>query len=308
MGAADIVPGVSGGTIAFISGIYQRLINSIKAFDYRLFPLIKRLDLKAIWRQIDGTFLTVLFAGIITSFVSLAKIVKYLISYYPLLLWSFFFGLILASIITVIKEIKQWNKMVILSLILGSIIAYYLTIISPSETPESWWFIFISGMIAICAMILPGVSGSFLLLMIGKYSFILGTISNLVNSIKEVDINGILENGLPILIFILGCIIGLLSFSHFISWVLKRYWNVSIALLAGFMTGSLNKIWPWKEVIETYTNRRGEIKPLIEKSVLPHIYESSLELNPQIFYCLSFMLLGFFIVLILKSASKNYEI
>ncbi len=304
MGAADVVPGVSGGTIALITGIYERLIDAIKSFDKVFLSLLKKGNFPALWKHIDGVFLLTLFAGILVSVGSLAKAIKHLLTHEPLGLWSFFFGLILASIFLMYKKIKKWDVALILYLSLGIIIAYTVTIASPIETSESYWFIFFSGAIAICAMLLPGISGSFLLVLMGKYAFILGAITALISNLQEINADGIATNGLILLVFALGCGVGLLSFSRAISWALKKYWNITIALLSGFMIGSLNKVWPWKEIVQTYVDRHGVEKPLLEKSVLPQTY--ALIEDPQVFLCFLMMGIGLTVVLLIdKLSSKN---
>ncbi len=255
MGAADVVPGVSGGTIAFITGIYEELINSIKSVNLSSLKLLLQGKLKDFWSAVNGTFLLSLLGGIFISVLSLARLLKFLLENYPVLVWSFFFGLIVASAIFVAKTIKKWNTGTIISGITGIIIAYWITVISPAEANTSYPFIFLSGAIAICAMILPGISGSFILVLLGMYKFILGAISDL--------------NLLVILIFLAGAGIGIIAFSNILSWLLRKYHNLTIAMLAGFMVGSLNKVWPWKQVTETFIDRHGEIRPLVELNVLP---------------------------------------
>jgi len=259
MGAADVVPGVSGGTIAFISGIYETLIQSLRSFDLKAAQYLLKFDLQRFWQHINGTFLVSLLAGIGTSILLLSKLVLYLLDTYPILVWSFFFGLILASIVLVGKTIQKVNFMVILMGIIGIIIAYITTVAAQIQTPDALWFIFLSGMIAICAMILPGISGSFLLVILGKYEYILSSLT---------------ERNFPVIIvFSLGCVIGLLAFSHFLNWLFEKYHNQAIALLTGFMIGAMNKVWAWKNVLQTYTDRHGKVKPLVTENVLPADYE-----------------------------------
>ncbi|MDX9883023.1 MAG: DUF368 domain-containing protein [Prolixibacteraceae bacterium] len=255
MGAADVVPGVSGGTIAFITGIYEELINSIKSVNLSSLKLLLQGKIKDFWNAINGTFLLSLVAGIFISILSLAKLIEFLLEDYPVLIWSFFFGLVIASAVFVAKKIKKWNAGIVTGAIAGTIIAYWITIISPAEANTSYYFIFLSGAIAICAMILPGISGSFILVLLGMYKFILGAVTDF--------------NLLVIIIFLAGAVIGIIAFSNVLSWLLRKFHDITVAVLAGFMVGSLNKVWPWKEVTETFTNRHGEIRPLIEENVLP---------------------------------------
>lgn len=287
MGAADVVPGVSGGTIAFITGIYEELIDTLNGIRPQLLQILFKEGIGAFWTAINGWFLLFLLAGVGTSIVSLAKGITYLLDTQPVLIWSFFFGLILASSYTVGKQVKQWNAGVIVVLIVGIVAAVFITSSTPTQTPEDLWFIFISGMIAICAMILPGISGSFILLLLGKYQYIL-------ESLKELKISVILT-------FMAGCVIGLVSFSHVLSWMFKKYHNATIAVLTGFMIGSLKKVWPWKNVLETRINSHGKSVPFIDESVMP----SSFIGDPQIVFAVVFMLIGLALVLLLDKFSPT---
>lgn len=282
MGAADVVPGISGGTIAFITGIYEELINSIKSVNKNAIVKLAKEGPVSFWKHINGSFLVALFLGIGISIVSLAKGITFLLHHYPILIWAFFFGLIVASAIVVGRNIKKWRIAEILFLLIGGSIAFYITLATPSETPETIWFIFISGMIAICAMILPGISGSFILLLLGKYSFILAAVSSF--------------NLKTIAVFATGCIVGLLSFSHILSWMFKKHYSITIAVLTGFMVGSLNKVWPWKKVLEYRTNSHGESVPFIEQSVSPFNYEG----EPQLMLAITLAIVGFGIVFLIE--------
>ncbi len=287
MGAADIVPGVSGGTIALISGIYEELINTIRSFNLKNLKKIFALKFSDFFYSININFLIALVGGIFLSAISLARILKHTLENYPVLIWSFFFGLILASAIVVTKRIKTWNYKTFIFLILGIIIAYFVTIISPTKTPDAYWFIFISGSISICAMILPGISGAFILLLLGKYEFIIDAISEFKIGI--------------ILTFASGAIIGLLSFSNVLSWLLKKYKDFTIAVLAGFMLGSLNKVWPWKFIKEEINSYGNLIK--IEKNIFPDIiFEFS---NDSLFLALIISLVGFFVIVFVDKITSN---
>jgi putative membrane protein len=282
MGAADVVPGVSGGTIAFITGIYEDLINAIKSINYPNLKLLFSGRVAAFWKAINANFLIALVVGIGISVVSLARLLQYILETYPELIWSFFFGLIVASAIYVARQIKIWNLASVLSLLAGVVIAYIITEITPAETTEAWWFIFVSGAIAICAMILPGISGSFILLLLGKYEFIIGAISEFKLAV--------------IAVFLAGAGVGIISFSNFLSWLLRRYHNQTIALLAGFMVGSLNKVWPWKNTVSVFTDRHGELKPLLQDNVLPHVYEG----NPHLLSAIALAILGFVLIFVIE--------
>jgi putative membrane protein len=290
MGAADVVPGVSGGTIAFITGIYEELLDSIKSFNLDALQLIKQGQFKGFWQHINGTFLVVLLAGVFTSLLTLSRLITWLLATYPIQLWSFFFGLIIISAILVTKEIRKWNAAVVIAGIIGIAIAYLITVVSPGQTPDNLWFIFIAGAIAICAMILPGISGSFILLLLVKYEFIL-------NAVKELNIP-------VIIVFGLGCVTGLLSFARVVSWLLDRYYNVAVALLAGFMIGSLNKVWPWKVVTEYYMDSKGVQKPLVTESVWPTIYAISTGQQAHVLWAVLFAALGILLVVGIEKVSK----
>ncbi|MFT6814639.1 MAG: putative membrane protein [Sphingobacteriales bacterium] len=260
MGAADVVPGVSGGTIAFITGIYERLILALKHIDVQIIKLLFKGNIKEIWSRIDGAFLVTLFLGIACSIVLIANVMLYLLQTYPEFLWSFFFGLILGSAYTISKSMKFKNSGNLLMLIIGALIAYFLTSMLPASTPEGLIYTFLAGAVAICAMILPGISGGYILLILGKYEFIL-------NALKSMDIA-------TVLVFMLGCATGLIVFSKFLAWLFSKYKELTIALLTGFMLGSLNKIWPWKITLETYADRHGVIKPLIQENIMPFMDRS----------------------------------
>lgn len=232
MGAADVVPGVSGGTIAFIVGIYDELINSIKSINLQSLKLLFTFKFKEFWKAVNGNFLFFLLAGIAISVFSLAKLITFLLVTHPILVWAFFFGLVLASTWFVAKDIEGWNWKTVLSFIIGAVIAYYITVVTPAETPTNLLFIFLCGAIAICAMILPGISGSFILVLLGKYHYIM-------DAVKGLDL-------LILCVFGAGALVGITSFSRVLSYALKHFRNVTMAVLAGFMLGSLNKVWPWK--------------------------------------------------------------
>ncbi len=293
MGAADVIPGVSGGTIAFISGIYEELINSIKSVNFSSLKLLLTGKFAEFWKAINGSFLLSLFTGIAISIISLAKGLKFLLDHYPILVWSFFFGLVVASAIYVARTITKWNLATIIAGIAGIIIAYSITIITPAEANTTYWFIFLSGAIAICAMILPGISGSFILVLLGMYKFILESVSEFKIAV--------------VLTFLSGAAIGIVSFSNVLSWLLKKYHNVTIAVLSGFMVGSLNKVWPWKEVVETFTNRHGEIKPLVEENILPGTYEQITGNETFLFGAILLAIVGFALIFIIENIANKLK-
>lgn len=283
MGAADVVPGVSGGTIALITGIYEELVDSLKSINLQAIKLLFAKGIGAFWTHINGWFLVSVFAGVFISVFSLAKVLESLLINHPIIVWSFFFGLIIASAVMVLKRIKKWKYAQVLGVIFGTIAAYFITVLTPAETPETWWFVLFSGALAICAMILPGISGAFILLLLGKYAYVITAVSQL-----QIDI---------ILIFGAGAIIGLLSFSNLLSYLLHKFHDITIAVLAGFMIGSLNKVWPWKKVVETYVDRHGEVVPLVEKNILPGTYEQVAGGPSQLGMAVVFMIVGAAIII-----------
>lgn len=287
MGAADAVPGVSGGTIAFISGIYEELIQTISNVNISLFKTLLNKGFKSFWKTLNGNFILALLSGIIISFVSFMKLAKYLLEYHPVLIWSYFFGLIVASIYFVGKQITKWNMATIVSLIAGTSIAFYISKLPSMATNESPWFLFIAGAIAICAMILPGISGSFILIIIGAYK-------TLSDAIHDFDFK-------KIIIFAGGAIIGLLSFSHVLKWLFKNYHNATLALLTGFIFGSLNKVWPWKKTLTWRINSNGIKTPLLQESVSPSLFEG----NNQILFALALIILGFLTIFILEKVGSK---
>ena len=289
MGSADVVPGVSGGTIAFISGIYEELIHSIKSIDLGAVRLLFSFKLREFWYSINAPFLLVLVLGIGTSIISLAKVITYLLNTFPIQVWSFFFGLIVISALSVATQIKNRNSLTVLAGVIGVVIAYIITSSTPSSTPDDLWFIFISGTVAICAMILPGISGSFILLIFGKYEYIL-------NALKDIDLTVILT-------FIVGCAFGIISFARLVSWLLKKYHDFTIALLAGFMIGSLNKIWPWKITTQFRVDSHGEQVPFIQENILPTEYLNLTGEPPLILFALFFMAVGFFTIVIIEKVA-----
>ncbi|MGB0882435.1 MAG: DUF368 domain-containing protein [Vicingaceae bacterium] len=287
MGAADVVPGVSGGTIAFITGIYEELLNTINSVNLDALKKLKTEGLKGFWQHINGNFIVALFLGIGISVASLAKLITYLMANQAVLLWAFFFGLIVASVYLVGKKVAKWDISKIIGLLIGTAVAFYITLLPPIENPDALWYVFVSGAIAICAMILPGISGSFILLLLGSYQLILSSIKDLKLTI--------------IAIFGAGCIVGLLSFSKLLSWMFKKYHDLTIAILTGFLVGSLNKIWPWKFTISNRTNSHGEVVPFIQENVLPANFNG----DPQIVLAIILALAGLGLILILEKFSTK---
>ncbi len=301
MGAADVVPGVSGGTIAFISGIYEELIETIDKLNLSFFKLWKEEGFKATWKYHNLTFLTILVSGILLSILSFAKIIGWLLENEPIIVWSFFFGLILASIHYIGKQISPWNFRIVLAILLATAISYYITLMEPVASPESNWYIFISGFIAIIAMILPGISGSFILLLLGSYQVIIGTLNQFSLSITTLDWQLFSTSVLRLLSFAIGAIIGIKLFSKILNWLFKNYKNTTLAILTGFMIGALNKIWPWKEVLSWRANSAGDQVPFLERSILPTNFDG----DPQIINAIIFAILGFLSIFILEYIARK---
>lgn len=291
MGAADVVPGVSGGTIAFITGIYEELVHSIKNINYATISTIWKQGIPAFWKALNGSFLLSVIGGILISVLTLARLLEYLLINHPVLIWSFFFGLIIGSAIFIARSIERWNAGTVISLLAGIAVAWVITSITPAETTEAIWFIFLSGALAICAMILPGISGSFILLLLGKYQFIL-------NALNEGRIS-------IIAVLLTGALVGIISFSHLLSWLLRKFHHLTIAVLSGFMIGSLNKIWPWKITVEQYLDSHGVAQPLVQKNVLPGRFASELATDPQVLWAVLLAAAGFLLIFVFEGISRN---
>lgn len=293
MGAADVVPGVSGGTIAFITGIYDELLGSIKKFNFTAIKLLFTGKFKQLMQHINGYFLISVLSGIAISIFTLANLMTWLLTNHPIQIWSFFFGLIIASSILVAITVREWNWKTILSSLIGAAIAYYITVASPTTTPDGYWFIFLSGAIAICAMILPGISGSFILLLLGKYTFIMEAISEF-----KIDIMAI---------FAIGAAVGIIAFSHVLTWLLNRYKNITIALLTGFMVGSLNKVWPWKETLESYIDSHGVEQAITQRSILPTTFEQLTGQEAHIIEAIIYCAIGLVLVSGIEFIAKKLQ-
>ncbi|MDA8595064.1 DUF368 domain-containing protein [Flavobacteriaceae bacterium] len=265
MGAADVVPGVSGGTIAFITGIYQELIETINGINIGLFKTWKNEGFQAFWKALNGRFISLLLLGIVISLASLARGITFLLESEPILVWSFFFGLVLASIVVIFKSVKAIDWKMVLFSFLFAFIAYYITTLEPLVNEDaSSVFLFLSGALAICAMILPGISGSFILVLLGAYTPVL-------TAIKDRDFQSIAIVGL-------GAIVGLLSFARVLKWLFEHFKNWTLMGLIGFIIGSLNKIWPWKEVLTWRINSKGEKVPLLERSIWPTNFDGDAQM------------------------------
>lgn len=286
MGAADVVPGVSGGTIAFITGIYKRLLAAIAAFDLSLIKTFKSEGVVGVWRKVDGSFLATLLAGIVTSMALLARVIHFALENHSLWIWSFFFGLVVASVVHIWRQIEAPTISSWLLLLVGSIIAYSISIATPVDAPTANWFIFLAASFAICATILPGISGSFILLLLGVYPVVIEAIGY--------------GDFVVIAHFVAGAILGLLTFVKGVSYVFNRFESQTLAVLTGFLIGSLNSLWPWKVTVETMVNRKGELVPIVQDRVMPSTYESLTGIGGDALICLGMMILGLILVLILE--------
>lgn len=286
MGIAELVPGVSGGTIAFVAGIYEELISSINKVNLKTLRIWQKEGFGSFWRELNGSFLITLVTGMLISIFSFSKLITWLLENQPIPLWSFFFGLVMASVLLVAKAIKKWNLLAILLLLLGALVAFYITTLPPSQNSDSLPFLFFSGALAICAMILPGVSGAFILVLLGSYKTIL-------TAVEERDFRIVLTVAA-------GAIFGLLSFARLLKWMFDHYKNITLAVLTGFILGSLNKIWPWKKILETKIIGKKII--VIDENISPFAFEG----DNQLVYALLAAVIGFSLIFILeRTAAKK---
>ncbi len=277
IGIAEIIPGVSGGTLAFITGIYKELIDSIKSINLDSLKLLFQLQLKKFWHQINGNFLSTLLVGMVVSILLLSRFITFLLDFHQFKIWGFFFGLIISSALIIFKSINKLNSVSLLFLFAGLVLSAYISLVAPSSTPNNNIFIFLSGAIAISAMILPGISGSFILLFLSKYEFIL-------SSLNSFEIN-------VILVFLAGCVTGLVTFSRLLSYLFKNFYDNVVGLLVGFLFGSLIKIWPFYEVIEF--NQDNE--PLYTNPVFPNSSQTT-----EIIYFIFFLIIGILSIWIIE--------
>jgi putative membrane protein len=290
MGSADVIPGVSGGTIALITGIYEDLISALQSIDAAMVKKLFSFDLKGALARIHIRFLLSLFIGIGVAIISLARLMNFLLNHYPVLTWSLFFGLIAASILVVSRQVADWHARTGISLVGGTAVAAFIVNLIPVTTPEALWFILLCGIIAICAMILPGISGAFILLILGKYEFITATLKNPF----------VPHNLMIILIFCLGCLIGLLSFSRLLNYLLTNFRSLTMAFLTGLLVGSMPKIWPWKEVLEIRIIR-GKSHVIWGTNIMPET------MSAEVLLALLLAVIGFIAVLIIERLARGKE-
>lgn len=292
MGAADVVPGVSGGTIAFIAGVYDELLHSLKNIGPQTLAVLFCDGIAAAWRQINGNFLLALFGGVLISLKTFATLIGFALEHYPIIVWAFFFGLILASVVYFARQQSGWRPVHWLGLLVGIGVVTLIALAKPAELPGHWWILFAGGFIAICAMILPGVSGSFILLLVGLYPVFLKAIEDL--------------NLIALASFGAGCVAGLLTFSRFLAWLLDNYHSQTLAVLIGFLVGSLQVTWPWKIALETRINRHGEVVPLIQENVLPWVYQQNTGTDAELGLALLAAFVGILVILLIEFfASKK---
>lgn len=295
MGIAEVIPGVSGGTIAFITGVYEQLLNAIKSLlGPELIKSLRRGGIKEAWKEVDGPFLFFLLLGMAGGIIAGVFGVSILLEKYPVLVWAFFFGLIIASAIYIARQVDHWKVRQILGLILAIVLAYWITIATPAQGTSSLWMVFLAGSIAISALILPGISGSFILLLMGMYTVVLPEIKNALSTFDTGSL-------LLVAVFALGCLFGLATFARGLSWTFKNYKNTTLAILTGFMIGSLNKIWPWRNVLSTRIDSGGEEVPFLEKSVLPAQFDG----EPWVIMAILMMIIGFVVVFLFEKMDKN---
>ena len=259
MGASDVVPGVSGGTMAFILGIYDELIDSIRSFDLMSLQFLVTLRLRPLLDRISWQFLLAVGVGILTAIFTLAKALEWLLQNRPVLIWSFFLGLIIASVVSVSRRVETWRIFTWLSLMGGTIGTYFLVGLVPVTTPNDPWFLLLSGAIAICAMILPGISGSFILVLLGKYHYVLGAVNQ--------------RDFYVLFLVAAGACVGIVAFSRLLGWLLRNYHDLMVALLTGLMLGSLRKVWPWKETLESLVDIHGDVVPIVQSNILPRQWD-----------------------------------
>jgi putative membrane protein len=285
MGASDVVPGVSGGTMAFILGIYEELVKAIRSFDLKFLKLVFSFKIREAVDHVSWQFLMAIGLGIFAAIFSLAKILSWMLQNQPVLIWSFFFGLIVSSVFTVGRHLNKWAWSDVGWMLLGAVGTYFLVGMVPVSTPDVPWFLFMSGAIAICAMILPGISGAFILVLLGKYHYVLDAVNN-----RDLFI---------LLLVAAGAGFGLVCFSRFLSWLFKRHHDLTIAILTGLMLGSLRKVWPWKKTLQTITDSHGNVLPVLQANILPPLW------NKEVTVAIGLMVLGFLVVFCLNLWAKK---
>lgn len=287
MGASDVVPGVSGGTMAFILGIYEELIDAIKSFDLKSLQFLVTLKFRPLLDRISWQFLLAVGIGIFTAIFTLSKLLSWLLQNRPVFIWSFFLGLILASVLSVSRRVEAWRILTWLFLVGGTLGSYFLVGLVPVATPNDYWFLFLCGAVAICAMILPGISGSYILVLLGKYQYVLDAVNH-----RDFLVLGLVAAG--------ACV-GIIAFSRILGWLLKNYHDLMVATLTGLMIGSLRKVWPWKETLESVVDSHGQMVPLVQSNILPGQW------NGEVLAALSLMVAGLLAVLFLDRLGNRIK-
>lgn len=288
MGAADLVPGVSGGTIALITGIYKELLESINSISLSNLKLWKQQGLKSVWGKINGPFLIAVFGGILSSILLLSRLLEWLNENHPLVLWSFFFGLLIASIIYLFRAELSFSMLNVLYVCFGAVISFLVTQLNGGANQSSLWYLFLSGFIGISAMILPGLSGAYILVVMGVYQTVLSNVRIAQDLIFNFDQTQFINTASILGVFILGILVGIKVFAKFLSWLLNHYPQRSIAVLVGLMIGALHKVWPWQNTVA------DSVKESL--AVLPHEYNG----DPQILIVITWMLIGFGILFLIE--------
>lgn len=287
MGASDVVPGVSGGTMAFILGIYEELIDAIKSFDLKGLQFLVTLKFRPLLDRISWQFLLAVGIGILAAIFSLSKLLSWLLQNRPIFIWSFFLGLILASVLSVSRRVEAWRILTWLCLVGGTLGSYFLVGLVPVATPNDYWFLFLCGAVAICAMILPGISGSYILVLLGKYQYVLDAVNY-----RDFLVLGLVAAG--------ACV-GIIAFSRILGWLLKNYHDLMVATLTGLMIGSLRKVWPWKETLESVVDSHGQMVPLVQSNILPGQW------NVEVLAAISLMVAGLLAVLFLDRLGNRIK-
>ena len=287
MGASDVVPGVSGGTMAFILGIYEELIDAIKSFDLKSLQFFVTMKFRPLLDRISWQFLLAVGIGILAAIFSLSKLLSWLLQNRPIFIWSFFLGLILASVLSVSRRVEAWRILTWLCLVGGTLGSYFLVGLVPVATPNDYWFLFLCGAVAICAMILPGISGSYILVLLGKYQYVLDAVNH-----RDFLVLGLVAAG--------ACV-GIIAFSRILGWLLKNYHDLMVATLTGLMIGSLRKVWPWKETLESVVDSHGHMVPLVQSNILPGQW------NGEVLAALSLMVAGLLAVLFLDRLGNRIK-
>ena len=306
MGAANKVPGVSGGVVAFVAGFYEEFIYSLQRVNKTAFKLLFNARFKSFYQYINGKFLGLLFLGMVVSYFSVSKLLDYLIEHYELYVWSTFFGMILGSIYYITKDFKGWNKKTIIALILGTILGISISFLDPATENDNLFFVFLCGIISVSGMTLPGFSGSFILIILGNYVLLLvdavnalyDTASDIIQGNFDFIYNAARVRLLKVLtVFTLGSVVGLVSFSHILNYILKHYKNITIATIAGFIVGSLGVVWPWKKTIYKINDEGTYILDSTGKQIVANYQRYFPDLNSETYIAIAYIALGILIVL-----------